>query len=154
MTNQHLPRLQRPPRAAALALGLALAGLVPLPLPAQSLPDPTRPMGTARSLTATPAAPAGPAGLTPNPVPRAGASTARAPARVVPPPRLQALMSPDGGPRSAMLDGVVLTTGQSLGTDWRVERIGDDGVLLRRATPDTATLWLPLLGDARPHKEP
>jgi hypothetical protein len=132
----------------ALATGLATS-LASLALQAQPLPDPTRPMGAARSLAPQTPATAGLPTRTP-----AATLRAPAPARIVPTPRLQALMSPVGGPRSAMLDGVVLSAGQSLGADWRLERIGDDGVLLRRTSPDTATLWLPLLGDARPHKEP
>ncbi len=64
-------------------------------------------------------------------------------------------MTPQDGPRSALLDGQLLRAGQTLGQDWRLERIGDDGVLLRRLTaPDTATVWLPLLADLRLHKEP
>ncbi|MGY0193741.1 hypothetical protein ACWA7J_01555 [Leptothrix sp. BB-4] len=141
-----------------LPLLTAVAALTALlgsgPVPAQTLPDPTRPMGAAR--------PATPGNTSPAPVARLGAvnaagNRAPAPARVVPPPQLQALMTPEDGPRSALLDGQLLLAGQTLGRDWRLERIGDDGVLLRRlaaAGPDTATLWLPLLAAPRLHKEP
>lgn len=128
--------------------------LLTRPAMAQPLPDPTRPLGATR--------PAAPGNASPAPVARLGAvnaagNRAPAPARVAPPPQLQALMTPEDGPRSALLDGQLLLAGQTLGRDWRLERIGDDGVLLRRlaaADPDTATLWLPLLAAPRLHKEP
>lgn len=161
---------------AWIAVTALTAGLLPSAVQAQALPDPTRPMGAPRR----PAESTGNSSThsSPAPVARLGvvnATTARAPApaRPAPPPQLQALMTPHDGPRSALLDGQLLLTGETLGRDWRLERIGDDGVLLRRVdvngsangsatgsapgsatSPDSATLWLPLLAAPRLHKEP
>ena len=149
------------PRLPTLFMALLMVLFMALPTRpamAQPLPDPTRPLGATR--------PAAPGNASPAPVARLGAvnaagNRAPAPARVAPPPQLQALMTPEDGPRSALLDGQLLLAGQTLGRDWRLERIGDDGVLLRRLAapgpvpdPDTATLWLPLLAAPRLHKEP
>lgn len=120
---------------------------------AQPLPDPTRPMGA--TAAARPATAGSTAARMPNPATHAPRPPA-AP-RLATPPQLQALMTPQDGARSALLDGQLLLAGQTLGRDWRLERIGDDGVLLRRldaTSPDTATLWLPLLAAPRLHKEP
>jgi hypothetical protein len=147
----------KPPVTLALLTLLALLGGIEAgQATAQPLPDPTRPMGTAR-----PAVPPGnvPAG-TPAPARPTAPARAPAPARVVPPPQLQGLLTPEDGPRHALLDGQLRVAGQSLGRDWRLERIGDDGVLLRRLGNPAdgaglpATLWLPLLADLRPRKEP
>jgi hypothetical protein len=119
---------------------------------AQPLPDPTRPMGA--NVPARAAVPGTPATVRP-PAPNTGTSRATEPARPAPPPRLQALMTPQDGPPSALLDGELLQVGQLLKQAWRLERIGHDGVLLRRTSPESATpLWLPLLADPRLHKEP
>ncbi|WP_207224856.1 hypothetical protein [Sphaerotilus mobilis] len=121
------------------------------------MPDPTRPLGA--TAVARPGTPTAPAAARPAAAAASAARPAAPAVRSVPTPRLQALMTPQDGPRSALLDGQLLRAGQTLGGDWRLERIGDDGVLLRRLSaaataPDTATLWLPLLADPRLHKEP
>jgi hypothetical protein len=157
---RHLPD-NRLVTLLSLLLSVLLSGLLTGAATAQPLPDPTRPMGA--TAPTRPAAGVSPTGNTAGTT-AARASTAATPAprtpaapRLAPPPQLQALMTPQDGARSALLDGQLLLAGQTLGRDWRLERIGDDGVLLRRldaASPDTATLWLPLLAAPRLHKEP
>ncbi len=153
---RHLPD-NRLVTLLSLLRSVLLSGLLTGAATAQPLPDPTRPMGA--TAPARPATGGNAAGTTAARAPTAATHAPRPPAapRLAPPPQLQALMTPQDGARSALLDGQLLLAGQTLGRDWRLERIGDDGVLLRRldaASPDTATLWLPLLAAPRLHKEP
>lgn len=103
--------------------------------------DPTRPPAGLGGAPAD-AAPGNAPGHPPRSAQAANSNTARPlPRPSPPPPRLQSVHLPQGGPASALVDNRLLRAGERI-DEWQVERIAHDGLMLRSATRQ---LWLPLL---------